>query len=187
MRVYSFHSIRFLFELLKNNFKVLSIAALAAYGIMSLPIAAKADEAKKSCESSNEISPTSESTDSENDVKTASADSKPASGVKSPFRSNRMKAVTDPDTGQLRLPTVEEIGEEDLKRMRLNRSSEGLVEETLPDGTVIVRLKGRYKFYRVKRTTEKGKLEKCCITQKGEVDDSPDTEDVPHKEDEHDK
>ena len=69
----------------------------------------------------------------------------------------------DPETGQLGMPTPEQIAELSSKQAEdLNFSTEGLIEEHHPDGSVSIDLQGRFREFSYARTDARGKLMFDC-------------------------
>jgi hypothetical protein len=72
----------------------------------------------------------------------------------------------DPETGQIGLPTAEQrqaLDEEASRQPNLSRSTVGLVEERLPNGTVRVSLDGRFQEYATVRIGPDGKKIYGCV------------------------
>jgi hypothetical protein len=81
-----------------------------------------------------------------------------------------MMIAIDPETGQYRMPTPDEL--QVLQQMNrddaLNLSNQGLVSEPLPGGGIKVNLQGRFQDYSVVRVGKDGKLiYGCGQTQAG--------------------
>ena len=72
----------------------------------------------------------------------------------------------DPQTGQIKPLTPAEAQQlaDGLKTM-LNKSTEGLVQEKHPDGSVSVDLQGRFQNVAVARVNADGTLEQSCVDE----------------------
>jgi len=104
----------------------------------------------------------------------ASAKSTPTSSTRQSAKDQRYVKVrvagqdvqVNPATGQVRTMSREEAQRmaDGLKRM-LNKSSEGLVQEQHPDGSVSMDLQGRFQNVAVARTEADGTVTESCIDQ----------------------
>ncbi|MEM1177821.1 MAG: hypothetical protein AAGM22_05725 [Acidobacteriota bacterium] len=73
--------------------------------------------------------------------------------------------VRDAETGDMRAPTPEEMARLQSTMDPLNRSDAGLVERHYPDGTIGVRLDGRFQSMSVvNRNPETGEITPTCTT-----------------------
>jgi len=80
-------------------------------------------------------------------------------GVFAPLAAAGMVVGRDPETGRLGMPTPEQLRElSSMSPPDLNFSTEGLVEEHHPDGSVSIDLRGRFQQYSYVRTDAKGRL-----------------------------
>ncbi len=79
----------------------------------------------------------------------------------SPYGAASMRASLDPETGALSVNPVP-IGSFKMLDKALNRSSEGLVRKTLPDGTISIDLQGRFMSASVAHLDAKGHLHTTC-------------------------
>jgi hypothetical protein len=69
----------------------------------------------------------------------------------------------DPETGELGMPTPEQLQELKLAEDPMNWSDEGLVVEVHPDGSKSIDVKGRFTEYSVVRMGPDGKLVFDCV------------------------
>src|SRR6185295_11916788 len=70
----------------------------------------------------------------------------------------------DPETGQLGMPTPEQMQKlSELQQPQVDHSAEGLVEVHHPDGSVSVDLQGRFQEYATVRVGPDGKLIYQCV------------------------
>ena len=77
-----------------------------------------------------------------------------AARMPEPVGSAGMRVAIDPETGMLTAPTTGEA---------FSQSDERLTETTLPDGSVMVDLDGRYQEYSVMTRDAAGKLQVRCV------------------------
>ena len=70
----------------------------------------------------------------------------------------------DPETGELGMPTPEQLQRiSDSQQSQVNHSSAGLVEVHHPDGSVSIDLQGRFQEYETVRVGPDGKLIYQCV------------------------
>jgi hypothetical protein len=75
-----------------------------------------------------------------------------------------MVVAVDPETGQLTMPSQEQLSElASSQAFQLNESSDGLVEVHHPDGSVSIDLQGRFQDYAVAMMGKDGKPIVGCV------------------------
>ncbi|MEM7049632.1 MAG: hypothetical protein AAF604_08235 [Acidobacteriota bacterium] len=74
-----------------------------------------------------------------------------------------MRAFIDPETGELRAPTAEEVAESGLASAIAERTDVGLTRVERADGSTSVDLQGRYMSYAVARIADDGEVVHDCL------------------------
>jgi hypothetical protein len=94
---------------------------------------------------------------------TASADQAPAAQSQRRYKATR-RFVVDRETGQLRMPTAEEVTQlVDSLTTLTKRNAEGLQQTVAPNGTIAVDLDGGFAGVMLVRTNEDGTTETKCV------------------------
>jgi hypothetical protein len=99
-------------------------------------------------------------------VQTVPAPATPAVAAPAPL--GGLVAARDPETGELRAPTAEELAEL-AAEFAVLRSDEGLVPVVRPDGTVTVNLQGRYLEFALATRGADGAAVQHCASEPGQV------------------
>jgi hypothetical protein len=99
----------------------------------------------------------------------AAAPALPAARTAPPTQAGMVVAI-DPETGQLGMPSPEQLAELGMTSpFLLNESADGLVETQHPDGSVSIDLEGRFQDYAVARLGRDGKPVFGCVHNQDEL------------------
>ena len=150
MREKIFQPLHGLFKTARNRFNVMLLlfGVFLTYCIIIIPACNKRGPDK----SVNEISPEKGLNPSESDIQNENTGTKKEPDAQAVSKSG-MIVVVDPETGELKAPTAEEINEISAKA-ELDQSPEGLTSKTLPDGTEMINLQGGFMNYSVTGTAK---------------------------------
>ena len=79
-----------------------------------------------------------------------------------PYGAAAMRASIDPETGMLSVNPTRVESSSKMLETALSRSSDGLVQETMPNGTVRMNLQGRFMSASVARLDAQGHVHTTC-------------------------
>ena len=92
-----------------------------------------------------------------------------------------MRIFIDPETGTIGGPTQAQL-EEMAADAALNQSTDGLVQVTMPDGSVMMNLEGRFQDYYMVKLDAKGRRHVVCgRDQRAQFQPTPASAELPEK------